>query len=209
MEKEVGSKNFDIWLLGDLNPKQWEDILDYPLDPRHPIRHNIWTSIIDVIQDRVYRKIGKRVDSSLIYIRNAVENPDIRPRGNHIDWHADVAIEVDDFQDLLEVYAPKFLFSFGAFSFEFARRSLEQEPARSFSDWSAKRLGEEFRYRVNDFSLSKTNLLPLLHRVVSGGKFVESQDYFCDQPGANYFDFVGIAIANIMLDNENKLPIWI
>ena len=209
MKKEVGSKDFNIWLLGDSNPKQWEDILEYPLDPRHPIRHNIWTSILDVIQDRVYRKIGKRVDSSSIYIRNAVENPDIKPKGNHVRWNTDVGVEIDCLRELILEFNPSFLFSFGAFSFEFARRSLKQEPERSYSYWGARRLGEEFRIRVEKFDLSNTNLIPLLHRVVSSRKFVESQDYFCDQEGANYFDYVGNRIANILIKYQNDFEIWI
>jgi len=162
-----------------------------------------------VIQDRVYRKIGKRVDSSSIYIRNAVENPDIKPKGNHVRWNTDVGVEIDCLRELILEFNPSFLFSFGAFSFEFARRSLNQEPERSYSYWGAKRLGEEFRIRVEKFDLSNTNLIPLLHRVVSSGKFVESQDYFCDQEGANYFDYVGNQIANILIKYQYDFEIWI
>ena len=56
MKKEVGSKSFPIWLLGDSNPEQWQNKLDEPLDSRHPIRHNIWTSVLNVIQDRIFRE---------------------------------------------------------------------------------------------------------------------------------------------------------
>lgn len=209
MEKEVGSKNFDIWLLGDSNPKQWEDILDYPLDPRHPIRHNIWTSILDPIQDRVYRKIGKRVDSSSIYIRNAVENPDIKPKGNHVSWNTEVGIEINEFRDLLLKFKPKLLFSFGAFSYEFARRALNQEPIRKYSYWSAKGLGQDFRHCAKMFDLSTTNLMPLLHRVVSGGKFVQSQDHFCGKEGVNYFEYVGYQVADLLIENEANIDVWI
>ena len=33
MEREVGSKEFPVWLLGDLNPTRWEDDLETPFDP--------------------------------------------------------------------------------------------------------------------------------------------------------------------------------
>lgn len=74
MKKEVGSRNSDIWLLGDSNPKNWQKVLKTPLDPRHPARHNIWTPVLEVIQDRVFRTCRCRVDTSQIYVRNAVED---------------------------------------------------------------------------------------------------------------------------------------
>jgi len=209
MKKEVGNKDFNIWLLGDSNPKQWEDVLEYPLDSRHPIRHNIWTSILDYVQDRVYRRIRKRVDSHSLYIRNAVENPDIKPKGNHVDWKTVVGIEINEFKHLLEEYQPKLLFSFGAFSYEFARRSLNRDPKRKYSYWSAKRLGQDFRRSAETFDLSTTNLMPLLHRVVSGGKFVQSQDHFCGEDSVNYFEYVGYLIADLLIENESKVDVWI
>ena len=76
MEVEVGDRGFPLWLIGDSNPAQWELRLKTPFDPRHPVRHNIWTPILDVIQGRVYRGLQTpRVDSSKLYIRQRSANP--------------------------------------------------------------------------------------------------------------------------------------
>lgn len=71
MKDHTGDLSFPIWLLGDSNPKNWQDRLDTPLDPRHPAVHNIWTPIIDIIQREVYMKIGKRIDTKPIsHVKN-------------------------------------------------------------------------------------------------------------------------------------------
>ncbi|MBN1936604.1 MAG: hypothetical protein JW934_18220, partial [Anaerolineae bacterium] len=106
MKKQVGDKNFAIWLLGDSNPKQWQDILQVPLDPRHPIRHNIWTSVLEIIQDKVFRECGSRVDTSSLYIRNAIENPDYKPSGSSLVWGTEVGQEIEAFGQQLREYRP-------------------------------------------------------------------------------------------------------
>lgn len=60
MKKDIENKAFNIWLLGDSNPKNWDSILETPLDPRHPARHSIWTPVIDVIQDQAFRELKKQ-----------------------------------------------------------------------------------------------------------------------------------------------------
>lgn len=74
MDRETGDPHFPIWLLGDSNPRNWENHLKTPLDPRHPARHNIWTPILDEIQDRLFRRLRMRLDTSKMYIRNAIED---------------------------------------------------------------------------------------------------------------------------------------
>jgi len=54
MNESVGDPKFPIWLIGDSPPEAWADKLDTPLDPRHPARHSIWTSVADPMQDRFY-----------------------------------------------------------------------------------------------------------------------------------------------------------
>jgi hypothetical protein len=41
MNIEVGNKEFPVWLLGDSNPKNWQDVLITPLDPRHLLHTSI------------------------------------------------------------------------------------------------------------------------------------------------------------------------
>lgn len=64
MDRETGYKTFPIWLIGDSEPKKWKDKLNEPLDYRHPVRHNIWTSIIDIVQDLLYRHNNKRIKNN-------------------------------------------------------------------------------------------------------------------------------------------------
>lgn len=209
MEREVGSKDFPVWLLGDSNPPQWEAFLDTPLDPRHPIRHNIWTSVLNVIQDRVFRECRSRMDTSSLYIRNAVENPSVKPSQSSVAWNQDTDTEVEILKNLINEHTPILLICFGAFSFEFARRAVGESIKQAHGYWRAQRLGEEFRRRVAEFAPDKTNVLPLLHRSISGGKFIESHNYFCGFAGTNYFEVVGNSIANKLIQHRQKLPIWI
>jgi hypothetical protein len=209
MQRQAGRPGFPIWLLGDSNPEHWQDILVTPLDPRHPARHSIWTPVLDVIQDRVYRKIRSRIDTTSIYIRNAIEDPASKPPGNRIDWLAAVAQEVDTFRQLLLQHRPMLVLCFGAFAFEFGRRAIAQEPKRPYVFWGARTLGDEFRRRVGEFNATATNVLPLLHTSISRGRFIESHNYFSDQEGGNYFEFAGQVIADMLIQHQMKLEIWV
>lgn len=209
MRKEAGDRNFEIWLLGDSNPEKWQDVLDTPLDPRHPARHSIWTPVLEVIQDRVFRECGDRVDTSLIYIRNAIEDPANKPHSSSIEWNTNVEKEMRELQKIVREYRPKILLCFGAFSFEFTRRALTpQAPKRNWGHWGSEELGCEFRQRISQFDLNTTNVLPLLH-VSIARKFITSHDYFCNQKGANYFEFVGNHIAQKLVEHHGELRIWI
>lgn len=209
MIRETGDRNSEIWLLGDSNPKNWQAILETPFDPRHPARHSIWTPVLEAIQDRVFRECRSRVDTSSIYVRNAIEDPANKPSSRNIEWGTGVEKEVQEFQEIVRKHSPKILLSFGAFSFEFARRALDQEPKRSYGYWGARRLGHEFRQRIRQFDLNATNLLPLLHVSIARGRFIQSHEYFCDQKGANYFEFVGNHIAQRLIEHRDKLRVWI
>ncbi len=132
MKRESGNKDFGIWLLGDSNPKNWQDTLEVPLDSRHPIRHNIWTSVLDVIQDKVFRECRSRVDSSRLYVRNAIESPVHKPLPGTIEWGTRIEKDIEELRGLIRNYHPALLLCFGAFSFEFTRRALCQEPKHNY-----------------------------------------------------------------------------
>jgi len=209
MESEIGKKEFPIWLLGDSNPKNWQDVLLSPLDSRHPARHNIWTSVLDVIQDKVFRACRRRVDTSSLYIRNAIENPRDKPLGNKVNWSEGLGQSIEVFHQHLYQYRPALLFCFGAFSFEFARRALGQERNHPFRYWGARSLGIEFRKTVATFNPSRINVFPLLHTSISRGRFIESHNYFTEKEGGNYFEYVGNHIADKLLTYYGQLKIWI
>jgi hypothetical protein len=209
MDRDVGDRAFPIWLLGDSNPLQWQEKLNTPLDPRHPIRHNIWTSVLDVVQDCVFRSGRCRVDTESLYIRNAVDDPSKKPISSSVDWLSGTNQEIKVLHGLLARHQPPIVCCFGAFAFEFARRAQRREPIRSFGYWGALRLGEEFRTSAKHFDVTEVNLLPLLHRSIAGGKFIESHEYFCAETGANYFEYVGTGIAEILIQHKDRLSVWI
>ncbi|MHB9094903.1 MAG: hypothetical protein ACYC21_09530 [Eubacteriales bacterium] len=210
MKREVGDKNYHIWLLGDSEPVNWQQVLETPFDPRHPIRHNIWTSILDVIQDNVFRAIGNRIDTSVLYIRNAVGDPSHKPPGNQTLWDSDILKnELNYYQRQCDDYKPIMILCFGAFSFEFARRTLDEQTPRQYNYWGARHLGEEFVTRTISFDVNKTNIIPLLHRSIAGGKFIQSHEYFCNIKGSNYFEYVGNKLSEIFLSTKHSFNIWI
>jgi hypothetical protein len=208
MKKEIGCKSFDIWILGDSNPINWESTLDSPFDSRHPIRHNIITSVFDFIQENVYLDSKLRVDSRKIFIRNAIENPLLKPRKRSVNWSDQLNNEIKYFRNDLKNHKPKFLLTFGSFSFEFARRCLEESEEIYYSFWDTKKLGEEFFKRIAEFNLKKTNIIPMLHRSIAGGNFLKSHDLFCKKIHANYFEETGNVISSIILQNKKVLNIW-
>ena len=209
MIRETGLRDFPLWLLGDSNPKNWANKLETPLDPRHPARHSIWTPVLDVVQDRVYRQSRLRVDTSNLFIRNAIGEPDNKPKGNETSWPDPVLQELQYYQTAIIESRPIFVFCFGAFAYEFARRAIGEASHHSHGYWGAKRLGEDFRKRVAGFHPGQTNIIPLLHVSIARGKFIESHEYFCDQKGANYFEYVGMQIADLLLKHQDSLRIWI
>lgn len=209
MEREVGNKDFAIWLLGDSNPKNWQDKLLTPLDPRHPARHSIWTPILDAIQDRLFRQCRIRMDTSSLYVRNAIENSDQKPRGAELAWKTEVEQEIEQFRQLIHKHKPKLVLCFGAFAFEFARRVDFQKPEQNYGYWGAKRLGQEFSQRIDRFDIHISNILPLLHASIARGRFIQSHDYFCDKEGENYFKYVGNCIVDKLIKHQDQLSIWI
>ena len=208
MQKETGNTNFPIWLLGDSNPKNWQDKLDTPLDPRHPAVHNIWTPIIDIIQREVYLKIRKRIDTQPIYIRNAVENSLMKPQRNKEVWDPELVNHVKDFGRQVGTYKPVFILSFGALAFEFARRSVEQSTVFKYGQWNSLKLGGELQSRMSDFSIKKINLIPLLHVSIARGSFLKGHKNFCGgDENANYFEYVGVKLAEKIIQYEKTLDV--
>lgn len=208
MTRECGDTKFPIWLLGDSEPKNWQSQLNTPFDARHPIRHNIWTSVLEIIQGEIYRKLRGRIDTKDIYIRNAIGDPAIKPKDNQKEWNANVEYELNSLKSLINKHKPVIVFSFGSFAYEFGRRAIGDTPNRNFGYWDTYHLGDEFRTRINSFNIDNTNLFPLLHRSIAGGKFLQSHDYFCRSTGANYFDYVGKEVAGIVTKNKDNLKIW-
>ncbi|MCY3883976.1 MAG: hypothetical protein OXG24_03570 [Gammaproteobacteria bacterium] len=202
MERESGSRDSPIWLIGDSAPAKWESQLKVPLDSRHPTRHNIWTPILEGIQSHLFSRIPARLDITGLYIRNAVHQQSQKPVSTRIEWSSLLETEIITLGRMLTTHAPALVLSFGGFAFEFARRSLDKVQERSISYWSAKRLGEEFSEGLRTFNVEEINLVPLLHASIARGKFLTIHDHFTQTEGGNYFESVAREIGDCLLENE-------
>lgn len=188
--RETGERTCPIWLL---------------VNPKHPaVRHIIWTPALAEIQDKVYRETHTRLDTSNLYIRNAVGDSRIVPDTLNW-WGAEIIKEIELFREIVLEHQPKIIISFGAFPLEFLRRVYEIKPEKPPKYWGTSNLGNEFDRSIENFDITKTNRIPLLRRVISSGKFIEDHDYFIE----NYFHHVGTKIAEKIIENKDRLNIWI
>ena len=209
MQRESGNRDSSIWLIGDSSPPRWEEELDEPLDSRHPARHNIWTPVLEGIQKEVFLGDHRRVGDCHLYTRNAVHNPEDRPAYGAVDWSSKVKEGTACLGKLLETYEPPLVFTFGAFAFEFARRSLARGPRKSRRHWTTRALGKEFNRSVKEFNPEKVNVFPLLHVSIARGQFLKGHEHFTGEDTGNYFDFVATQIATLLLDHKKTLNVWI
>jgi hypothetical protein len=194
MKRELGKRTYPIWLI--VNPK-------YPA-----VRHDIWRPILDEIQDRVFREFQTRIDTTDIYIRSAVGDNGIVP--NTLNWWGrEVAKEIDFYREIIQEHKPKMLISFGAFPYEFTRRVYEVKPEKGPKAWSTSILKDEFEKSMESFDIEQTNRVPLLRRVVATDKFVENNNFLSRTDRETYFQHVGSRIAEKIIENKDKLDIWI
>ena len=192
--RDSGERSYPIWLL--VNPK-------YPA-----VVYGIWRHVLDEIQDKVYREIQTRIDTTNIYIRSAVVDCGIVP--NTLNWWGnEVSAEIKLFRELILEYNPKMLISFGAFAFEFMRRVYEIKPEKGPKYWSASVLKDAFDMSMEKFDVSNTNMIPLLRRVIESDKSIETESYFSQSDSEKYFHYVGAKIAEKIIENKTNLNIWI
>jgi hypothetical protein len=192
--RDSGERTYPIWLL--VNPK-------YPA-----VVYGIWRHVLDEIQDKVYREIQTRIDTTNIYIRSAVNDCGIVP--NTLNWWGnEVSSEIKLLKELIIDFNPKMVISFGAFTFEFMRRVYEIKPEKGPKYWSASVLKDEFDVSIDKFDVEKTNMIPLLRRVIESDKLIESEGYFSQSDSEKYFHYVGTKIAEKIIENKDKLNIWI
>ncbi|HBP66519.1 MAG TPA: hypothetical protein DD730_20225 [Desulfosporosinus sp.] len=194
LARESGERSDPIWLL---------------VNPKHPaVRYYIWTPVLAVIQDKVFRDIHKRIDTDNIFIRNVVRESGLV--ANTLNWWgADVEAEIEAFRELVLEHKPKIIVTFGAFPYEFMRRVYELQPLKGPKYWSTARLKEEFEGSIENFDMSQTNRIPLLRRVVESGKFIEGHNYFCEELVENYFYYVGTKIAEKIIENQDDFNNWV
>lgn len=210
MDKEHGNKKYPIWLLGDSEPANWRNDLKYPFDPRHPAIHNIWTPIIDKVQEEVFKAKKRRIDTTDIYVRNAVDDPDRKPKRNKLDWSPYVQTKQNELERLIKRYKPKIIFTFGSFSFEMCRRALNETPNRKYGYfWTTQQLSNQFHDRIELYNHNQTNIIPLLHISISQRHYLVSHRIYTDNPTGCYFDYSGKLISEIILRHFLAEDIWV
>ncbi len=193
-KKDSGDGSYPIWLL--VNPK-------YPA-----VRHDIWTPILNEIQDKVYRKLHARIDTEKIIFKNAVSDIGIVPNTSN-SFAAEVAKEIVMLRESVLEHQPKILITFGIITHEFVRRVFEIRPEKGPKYWSTTNLGDEFERSIANFDINQTNRIPLLRRVMKSGKFMEDRNCFSWEDCENYFRDVGTKIADRIIENKDSLNIWI
>jgi hypothetical protein len=207
MLDEHGCPANPIWLIGDSNPPD-EKGVRYPLDPRHPTRHSIWTPILEVIQDTVYpRRLlasGHGSGTGALYVRNAVRKPIDRLQAE------EVTAQVEALRMLAARHQPVLILSFGRFAFHLCQKALEGDQnavdAPMLNKWgttSVRMLQQEFAARVAD----GRTLVPLLHQTVALS-FNHAHDTFCDADADNYFAYTGREIGRRLMLRHQNAPVW-
>lgn len=164
MDREAGNIDFPIWIIGDSEPDRWKAVLRKPFDERHPIRHNIITSVFDTIQDSIFRSSGKRIEASEIFIRNAITEVSSKPKGNQLVWSRTLSNEINALIKLYNEHRPMLILTFGAFAYEFTVRAFVNKPHK-YNYWTTERLGDEFKKNTVSKSQDVPIIIPLLHRL--------------------------------------------
>jgi hypothetical protein len=194
MTKESGDRSYPIWLL--VNPK-------YPT-----VIHDIWAPILYEIQDRVYRKLHLRIETSNIFIKNAVS--DIGLVSNAANSRAaEVAQEIVKLRENIREFQPKILITFGTILDEFVRRVFDLKPEKGPNYWSTTNLDDEFERSIATFDINQTNRIPLVRRLAKSTKFIEDQNYFSWEDTESYFREVGTKLADRIIENKDNLKIWV
>jgi hypothetical protein len=175
------------------------------INPKYPsVLRKIWTPVLFEIQEKVYRDLHKSIDISEIYTRYVVKDKKLVP--NTLNWWDNEVIkEMEYIRGLISEYRPKLLISFGSFPFEYLRRVCKITPKKGPKYWSNKNISDEFIMAIENFDISKTNLIPLLRNVNFNGKFIED----IGNNKENYFHIVGTKIAEKLIENKDSLNIWI
>jgi hypothetical protein len=207
--KPQGLETSPIWLIGDSDPKNWlPPDLEFVFDDRHPTIHNIWTSIIYKVQKNIYKEKGKIIDDDQFYIRNAIEQANMKPSQDDHLWNDKVVGQIksnylesqmDAIKKLINKYEPKMVITFGSFSYEFIRRcyGLNSNP---FGNWNTKELKKQFISSITDDGI----IVPLLHRSISMGHFLSSHrqfshDTIVNNINGNYFEFVSEKLCKTII----------
>lgn len=196
MEKECGDRTNPIWLL--VNPKY------------SSVRHDIWTPILEEIQDKVYRKLHTRIDTKNIFIKNTISDIGIVSNPSN-RWATKVAEadEIKQLRDIILEHQPKIIITFGILTCELVRHIFEISPEKGPRYWNTTNLEDEFERSIANFDINKTNRIPLPRRVMKSDKALEDCDFSIWEDINNYFRDIGAKIADKFIEHKDSFKIWI
>lgn len=193
-KRTSGDRSYPIWLL--VNPK-------YPT-----VLYDIWAPILYEIQDKVYRKLHARIDTENIFIKNAVSDIGIVPKGTKM-WATDVAEETRILRESVLEYQPKIIITFGTMTYEFVNRALVEETEKGPKYWRTTNLENEFNMSIANFDIAHTNKIPLPRQIMVKGKPIDDRNYSSWEESETFFQEMGAKIADRIIENKDSLKIWI
>lgn len=190
-----------IWLFGHSPPENSPDI--GVLDPRHPTRHSIWTSVSDYLQERVFDHGKFRLDPEKLLFRNAFEAAvGLKSSGSILDKR-----RVSLYKNLVE-FQPPVVFTFGDEAYRFVSANALDKQV-STKKLRIEDLGVRFREVDERFDPQKVNIFPLLHASVARASWASIGKWFSGPDKEdNYFKYVGQRIGDILLRHGRDWPIW-
>lgn len=207
LNREKGSVQSSVWIIGDSEPDNCSDKLEDPFDTKHPTIHNIFFPILEHIQDDLFFT-GNRIDVNKFYIRNAVKNSQ--------DWKNEAVLENEilEFKQLMTNNPPKMILTFGGKAYEFVRRSMG-EKFEKLDHWDTINLGTEFARSCKTFDINKVNVIPLLHASICRGKYLTAHENFSKAINEkfglaenNYFEATAKVLTPIFLENRDAFDVW-
>lgn len=193
IKTESGDRSFPIWLL--VNPK-------YP-----SARPDIWIPILEMIQDKVYRKLHTIIDIEKFFIKYIVS--DIGVVSHNSKWYStEIDNDIIDLKESILEYNPKLLITFGTVAYELVNRICEIRSEKGPRYWSSANLRSEFEQSIANFDITRPNRIPLPCRVMTRHKSMEDYNSYLENC-ENYFRDVGTKIADRLIENKDSLKIWI
>lgn len=198
----TGNPEAPIWLIGDSAPEREQ--VRFPLDPRHPTRHTIWTPVLEAAQDVLFghgQFRPRRLSPHGFHVRNAVRTAACKSN------HESVGTSMAELRALYGSFRPRTIITFGSFAFQFTVTAVESDmPCSNFraKSMSVRQIRSEFDARAQS---EEKVVVPLLHQIVGLQPQKSHEPYLVDGTD-NYFEYVGRHLAHRFLRMHAGDPCW-
>lgn len=200
--------NSPVWLFAHSPPKKWPEVRGV-LDPRHPTRHSIWTSVSEYMQERVFNAGPKmRLDTDQFNFQNTfLDSEHVK---KNLDFtEENVAARVKFIRRQLHAFRPKIVLTFGEQAFRLVKFANNLDNVAINKPMKIEDLGEQFCKSLKNFDVENVNIIPLLHASVARKSWLTAGKKFSGEAGSdNYFRFVGIGLGDLFLSHARHWEIW-